>query len=1166
MTTLADKAILSGADNRPPMLEKDIYDSWKSRMELYMMNRQHGRMILESVKNGPLIWPTIEENGVTRLRKYSELSPTDAIKADCDIKTTNIILKGLLLEVYALRGDDPIDAINHMMSFLTAVVTSYYPTTNNQLRNSLNPRQQATINDGRVTLQPIQGRQTSFAAGTIRTYTPGASGSNSGKQRTVICYNCKGKGHMSKQCTKPKRKQDDSWFKDKVLLVQAQANGQILHEEELAFLADPGIAKGQATQTVITHNAAYQADDLDAYDSDYDKLNTAKVALMANLSQYGSDALAESETEITSDSNIIPYSQYVIESQQAAVQNSNSSAQQDALILSVIEQLKTQVVNCTKINLDNKSINDTLTTELERYKEQVKVLKEGKNVDLRSNDHVSDSCTQSIEINRLKQNLSEHLKEKESLMQMVILLKNDFKKEESRNIDREIALAKRFKQLDNIVFKRDQFAQTVHMLTKPLFFYDHTTKQALVTTAQAHNGNYAKWLVLITSGIRDFALRIFDLEDMEIESTNSGPTAKLPILKLGEYEMRENGTSVTKMSIPVTAEEKTNKKNDVKERSLLLIALPNEHQLTFSQYPDAKSMFAAIETRFRGAESLDSIFNRLQKIVSRIAILEDRQEDFHYANDIAGYDKSKLSVITVISWAHLYPESLVAQKQKESFDWSDMAEEQVQTNMALMAFLDSELNESEFKATTYKRGLATLEDQIITYKKNEVLFSEEIGVLKRDVACKDYEINVLKSELEKVKQEKDGIDFKIEKFDKASKDLDQLLGSQYKLTMLKGFKEPEFKGYGPKDKEQVSQDKSSFVETSPNVDKETVFPVIKKVEFTKPKKYEKPVKKSVSLFLDFKEFDGGYVAFRGGAYGGRITGKGTLKTDNLDFEDVNFNDSAGDNEQYLGTVHWRERGVYVCLFEGAGERFVELAKQALQAFLYGTIEEEVYVTQPPGFKDLDHPNKVYKVVKALYGLHQAPRAWYETLTNYLLGNGFKRGKIDQTLFIKKQKGDILLVQFYVDDIIFGSTNKDLCTGFEKLMKDNQDKYVAEILNKFNYTDVKSASTLVDLEKPLIKDGYADDVDVHLYRSMIGSLMYLTASRPDIMFAVCACARVQVTPKTSHLLAVKRIFRYLKGKPTLGLWYSRDSPFELVTYTDSDYAEATQDRKSTTGGC
>nr|GEU55221.1 retrovirus-related Pol polyprotein from transposon TNT 1-94 [Tanacetum cinerariifolium] len=161
MTTLADQAILSSANNRSPMLEKDMYDIWKSRMELYMMNRQHERMILESVKNGLLIWPTIEENG-----------------------------------------------------------------------------------------------------GTSRTHTPAASASNSEKHKTIICYNCKGEGHMSKQCTKPKRKRDDSWFKDKVLLVQAQANGQILHEEELAFLADPGIAKGQATQTVITHNVAYQANEL----------------------------------------------------------------------------------------------------------------------------------------------------------------------------------------------------------------------------------------------------------------------------------------------------------------------------------------------------------------------------------------------------------------------------------------------------------------------------------------------------------------------------------------------------------------------------------------------------------------------------------------------------------------------------------------------------------------------------------------------------------------------------------------------------------------------------------------------------------------------------------------------------------------------------------------
>nr|GEU87783.1 putative ribonuclease H-like domain-containing protein [Tanacetum cinerariifolium] len=236
------------------------------------------------------------------------------------------------------------------------------------------------------------------------------------------------------------------------------------------------------------------------------------------------------------------------------------------------------------------------------------------------------------------------------------------------------------------------------------------------------------------------------------------------------------------------------------------------------------------------------------------------------------------------------------------------------------------------------------------------------------------------------------------------------------------------------------------------------------------------------------------------------------------------------------------------------------------AFLYGTIEEEVYVCQPLGFEDPNHPEKVYKVVKALYGLNQAPRAWYETLLTYLLAN---------------------------DDIIFDATNKDLCKSFEKLMKDkfqmssmgeltfflglqvkenkdgifiSQDKYVAEILRKFGLTEGKSASTPIDTEKPLLKDPDGKDVDVHTYRSMIGSLMYLTSSRLDIMFSVCVCAHFQVTPKASHLHAVKRIFRYLKGKPHLGLWYPKDLPFDLVAYSDRDYAGASLNKKSTTGGC
>ncbi|GJT26241.1 hypothetical protein Tco_0906516 [Tanacetum coccineum] len=221
------------------------------------------------------------------------------------------------------------------------------------------------------------------------------------------------------------------------------------------------------------------------------------------------------------------------------------------------------------------------------------------------------------------------------------------------------------------------------------------------------------------------------------------------------------------------------------------------------------------------------------------------------------------------------------------------------------------------------------------------------------------------------------------------------------------------------------------------------------------------------------------------------------------------------------------------------------------AFLYGTIDEEVYVMQPPGFEDPEFPDKVYRVEKAMYGLHQAPRAWYGTLSKYLLANGFQRGTIDQTLFIRKHKGEFLLVQVYVDDIIFGSSNPKLCREFEALMHEkfkmsvmgeltfflglqvlqkddgifiSQDKYVGDILKMFGYTDVRTTKTPMDKENPWGKDRPGKDVDLHLYRSMIGSLMYLTTSRPDIMFAVCVCARHQVTPKECHLYAVKIMFR------------------------------------------
>jgi len=261
------------------------------------------------------------------------------------------------------------------------------------------------------------------------------------------------------------------------------------------------------------------------------------------------------------------------------------------------------------------------------------------------------------------------------------------------------------------------------------------------------------------------------------------------------------------------------------------------------------------------------------------------------------------------------------------------------------------------------------------------------------------------------------------------------------------------------------------------------------------------------------------------------------------------------------------------------------------AFLNGYLQEEVYVKQPPGFEDSNNPNHVYALDKALYGLKQAPRAWYDRLTQFLLANGYRRGAIDRTLFLLEQDGEILAVQVYVDDIIFGSTNPALVEKFKDLMssefemsmigelsfflglqvvqtpegtKIHQQKYIKELLKKFGMESSKSSTTPISPNNKINADVDGKAVDPTKYRGMIGSLLYLTASRPDIMFSVCLCARYQANPKESHIAQVKRIFKYLKGMDHLCLWYPRNCAFDLVGYTDADLARHLVDRKSTSG--
>nr|GEZ01045.1 hypothetical protein [Tanacetum cinerariifolium] len=450
---------------------------------------------------------------------------------------------------------------------------------------------------------------------------------------------------------------------------------------------------------------------------------------------------------------------------------------------------------------------------------------------------------------------------------------------------------------------------------------------------------------------------------------------------------------------------------------------------------------------------------------------------------------------------------------------------------------------------------------------------------------------------------------------------------------------------------------------------------------------------------DYQEFKDGSIAF--GGSNERITGKGKIKTGSPS-EGI-FTDSSYDDEgvvtdfNNLETTHWKmkvrlmlckrnccsskfrrqEEGIdynedfapvarieaiRIFLAFASYMRFIVYQMDVKSAFLYGIIDEEVYVSQPPGFVDPKFPNKVYKVVKALYGLHQAPRAWssrkkmtplvkdeeavevdvhlYRSMIGSLMymtasrpdimftvcacsrfqvtpktshlqvvKRIFRKSTTEGCQFLgrrliswqcKKQTivatsnieaKYVAVLKIHTDDNVadlltkaFDVSSKELASPKQTALgKDisnplmagrlpkttlptSQDKYVKDMLKKFDMESVRTATTPYEVLKHKSKDELDDAVNVHLYRSMIGSFMYLTASRPDIMFAVSVCSRHQVTPMTSHLNVVKKIFKYLKGQPNLGLWYPRDSPFQLKAYSDSDYVGSYGDRKSTTGGC
>ncbi|GJW68326.1 putative ribonuclease H-like domain-containing protein [Tanacetum coccineum] len=310
----------------------------------------------------------------------------------------------------------------------------------------------------------------------------------------------------------------------------------------------------------------------------------------------------------------------------------------------------------------------------------------------------------------------------------------------------------------------------------------------------------------------------------------------------------------------------------------------------------------------------------------------------------------------------------------------------------------------------------------------------------------------------------------------------------------------------------------------------------------------------------------------------RLVAKGYRQEEGIDFE-----------ESFAPVA--RIEAIRIFIANAATKNMIIYQMDVKTAFLNGDLQEEVFVSQPEGFEDQENPTHVYRLKKALYGLKQAPRAWYDTLSKFLLANNFFKGAVDPTLFTRKSGKHILLVQIYVDDIIFASTDHNACNIFSKEMSSkfqmsmmgqmsfflglqvsqspggifiNQAKYALETLKKYGMDLSDPVDTpMVDRLK-LDEDLMGIPVDQTRFRGMVGSLMYLTASRPDLVFAVCMCARYQAKPTKKHFEAIKRVFRYLKGTINMGLWYPKDNAMSLTAYADADHAGCQDSRRSTSG--
>nr|GEU52997.1 uncharacterized mitochondrial protein AtMg00810-like [Tanacetum cinerariifolium] len=1091
-----------------------------------------------------------------------------------------------------------------MMSFLTVVVTSRYPPTNNQLRNSSNPRQQASINNERVTVQPIQGRYTSLAAGTSRTYTSGSSENNFKKQRTVVCYNYKGEGHMSKQCTKTKRKRDKSWFKDKVLLVQAQENGQILHEEELAFLVDTWIAEAQTTQNVITYNAAYQADDLDACDFDCDEINTAKVALMANLSHYGFDYLAESnimnqlETEITSDSNIIPYSQYLKPKvyDGTVIQKTNAIVIRDSeetLMLAeeshskMLLKQKHPMMSEKKVNtkpVDYAVLNQVSQDFKTRFVPQTKL----------SAEQVFWSKN-SVNFEELNPSTRPTQVEVPKELRKVSMVNTCLKKLKHYLASFDVKLKERIKSLSRNM-KEDKNKHELEEIETINIELDHRVTK-LITENEHLKQTYKQLFDSIKSShIRlkeqcDDLIKQVNIKSAKNSDLNASPQEKVLVITALKDNLRKlKGKAMVDEAVILHPIDPELLKIDVAPLSPKLQNSKTAHYDYLKHTQEETATLREIVKHERSLNPLNTSLDYACKYTKRIEeLLIIIEQTCPYINDLGDklmavtpMNKTKKVVQIVLCYLdfgcskHMTGDRSQLANFVNKFLGTVKLEGLGHNLFSVGQFCDFDLKVAFHQHTCFIRNLEGLPK--LKFKKDHLCSACAMGKSKK------------KSHKPKFK------DTNQEKLHFLYMDLcgpmrvESVNGKKYSLVIVDDYSRltwvkflrlkdeaPVFiikflkmiqVGISHKTSVVCSPQQNGVVERRNRTLIEAartmfIFSQASLFLCSRPALHEmtpatinsglvpKPTSSTPFVPPSRKDWDMLFQLL----FDDLLTPPPKVSSDQSSSTNsihtiVHLNHQISQHNSKWTKDHPLEN-IIGQLAQPVSTR-LQLHEQAL--FCY--YDAFLTFVKPKTYKD---------------ALTQS--CWIEAMQEEL--NEFERLEVWELVPRPDKVMIITLKWIYkvkLDELGGILKNKARLVARGYRQEEGIDfeesfalsKYALESLKKYSFEFCYPVDTPMVEKSKLDEDKEGKAVDPSHYRGMIGTLLYLTASRSDLQFAICMCSRYQAWPTKKHLHAVKRIFRYLRGTVNQGLWYPKDSSVTLTAFADVDHAGCQDTCRSTSG--